>query len=62
MCHTERKNVKFIFNSYLAKQLLNRGNPIVDLEKNYKLPNATIFLFDNNDKLNNDLNEIIGKQ
>jgi hypothetical protein len=46
---------KLIFTSYIAKELLNMGNPIIDLQKNHKLQNATVFVFDNTDKLQHDL-------
>lgn len=49
---------KLIFNSFLAKQLLQRGNVIVDLLKNHKLPNATVFVFKETDKLYKDLEEL----
>lgn len=50
---------KPIFNSYLAKQLLKKGNQIVDLKKNYEVANATVFFFEDNEKLNNDINELM---
>lgn len=46
---------KLIFTSYIAKELLKMGNPIVDLQKNHKLENATVFVFNNTDKLQHDL-------
>lgn len=49
---------KPIFNSFLAKQLLHKGNPIVDLQKNKKLPNASIFYFENTEKFKKDLTEL----
>lgn len=50
--------IKPIFNSFLAKQLLHRGNPIVDLQKNHKLKNATVFFFEETDKFIKDLREL----
>jgi hypothetical protein len=50
--------VKPIFNSFLAKQLLKKGNKIVDLQKNKELKNATIFYFEVNDKFTQDLKEL----
>ena len=49
---------KPIFNSFLAKQLLKRGNQIVDLQKNNKLQNATIFYFEETEKFKKDIEEL----
>ena len=49
---------KPIFNGFLAKQLLHRGNPIVDLQKNHKVKNATVFYFEETEKFINDLKEL----
>lgn len=49
---------KPIFNSFLAKQLLHCGNPIVDLQKNKTLQNATIFYFEETNKFINDLKKL----
>lgn len=57
----EINNAKPIFNAYLAKQLLLRGNQIVDLQKNYKLKNATVFYFEETEKFINDLKELTGE-
>lgn len=50
--------VKPIFNSFLAKQLLHCGNQIVDLQKNHKLKNGTVFYFEETDKFIKDLKEL----
>lgn len=50
--------LKPIFNSFLAKQLLQRGNQIVDLQKNHKLKNATVFYFEETEKFIQDLKEL----
>ena len=49
---------KPIFNSFLAKQLLHCGNPIVDLQKNHKLKNATVFFFEETEKFMQDLKKL----
>nr|DAK25438.1 MAG TPA: hypothetical protein [Caudoviricetes sp.] len=49
---------KPIFNSFLAKQLLHCGNPIVDLQKNHKLKNATVFFFEETEKFIQDLKNL----
>ena len=51
-------NMKAIFNGFLAKQLLQKGNPIVDLQKNHKLKNATVFYFEETEKFIKDLKEL----
>ena len=50
--------LKPIFNSFLAKQLLHRGNSIVDLQKNHKVNHATAFYFEGTEKFINDLKEL----
>lgn len=52
---------KIIFNGFLAKQLLTMGNPIIDLEKNHKLKNASVFIFEDTEKLKNDLVTLTAK-
>ena len=49
---------KAIFNGFLAKQLLHRGNAIVDLQKNHKLKNATVFFFEETEKFIQDLKKL----
>ena len=56
--NNQQKQVKPIFNSFLAKQLLHKGNPIVDLQKNKKLQNASIFYFEETEKFKKDLTEL----
>ena len=50
--------MKAIFNGFLAKQLLQKGNTIVDLQKNHKLKNATVFYFKETEKFIKDLKEL----
>lgn len=52
------KDTKLIFNSYIAKQLLNMGNPIIDLIKNNKNKNSVVFVFNNTDLLKKSLSKI----
>ena len=49
---------KPVFNGFLAKQLLYRGNTIVDLQKNHKVKNATVFYFEETEKFINDLKDL----
>lgn len=51
-------NTKLIFNSYLARELLHRGNPIIDILKNHKLNNAVVFVFEATDKFIKDFDEL----
>jgi hypothetical protein len=52
---------KAIFNGFLAKKLLKAGNPIIDLEKNHKLKNASVFIFEETEKLKRDLGNLTAK-
>ena len=49
---------KAIFNSFLAKQLVNRGNQIVDLQRNHHIQNATVFYFKVTEKFLLDLRDL----
>lgn len=49
---------KPIFNSYMAKLLLKRGNVIVDLQPDRNRVNATIFYFEETEKFKDDLSEL----
>lgn len=51
-------SIRPIFNSFLAKQLLNNGNKIVDLQKNHKIKNATVFYFEETEKFIHDLKKL----
>ena len=49
---------KPIFNGYTAKQLVKRGNRIVDLQPDKKMRDATVFYFEVTEKFINDLKEL----
>lgn len=49
---------KPIFNSYMAKLLLKRGNAIIDIQPDKYRVNAIIFYFEETEKFMNDLNEL----
>ena len=53
--------IKTIFNGFLAKELLKAGNPIIDLEKNHKLKNASVFIFEETEKFKTDLEKLTAK-
>lgn len=46
---------KLIFKSYLARQLLKIGNPIVDIKPDKNKEGRTIFVFEITEKFKNDL-------
>lgn len=50
--------VKPIFNGYIAKQLVKKGNRIVDLQPDKKRQDATVFYFEVTDKFTSDLMEL----
>lgn len=52
---------KIIFNGYLAKQLLQCGNPIIDLQKDHKRNNAVVFVFEETEKFIEDLKRLTEK-
>lgn len=49
------KKYKAIFTPYVARKLLKMGNTIVDIKPMKENPDKTIFVFEVNDKFNNDL-------
>jgi hypothetical protein len=52
---------KPIFNSFLAKQLVLKGHRIIDLQKNHKIANATVFFFEETEDLIKDMVELTKK-
>lgn len=46
---------KSIFTPYVARRLLKMGNPIVDIKPDKNNKDKTIFVFEINDKFNNDI-------
>ena len=55
---TNETTGKPIFKSYIAKQLVNMGNRIVDLQTNKHVENATVFYFKDTKKFQQDLEKI----
>lgn len=49
---------KVIIKPSIARTLLHRGNPIVDIKPNKDKPLETVFVFVNTEKLKNDLTAI----
>jgi hypothetical protein len=49
---------KVIIRPSIARTLLHRGNPIIDIKPNKEKPLETVFVFENTDKLKNDLTSI----
>jgi len=54
----EYMETKPIFNGYTAKQLVRKGNKIVDLQPDKNRRGATIFYFEVTEKFINDLKEL----
>ena len=50
-----KKTGKPIFNSFLAKQLVLRGNVIIDIQPNKRIENSVIFYFKDDEKFYRDL-------
>lgn len=50
-----RENTKSIFTPYVARRLLRMGNPIVDIKPCKENRDKTIFIFENTEKLNEDI-------
>lgn len=46
---------KSIFKPAIARKLLKMGNPIYDIKAQKEDSSKTIFIFENNEKLNKDL-------
>lgn len=52
---------KAIFNSYIAKQLLLKGNKIIDLQPDKRKYGSVIFYFEETSKLFDDLEKLSKK-
>ena len=46
---------KCIFTPFVARNLLNMGNPIVDIKPDKNNKDKTIFVFENTEKLKKDM-------
>ncbi len=49
---------KIIIKPPIARMLLQKGNPIIDIKPNKNSPTETVFVFESTDKLKNDLTDI----
>jgi len=49
---------KIIIRPSIARTLLHRGNPIVDIKPNKNKPLESVFVFENTEKFRNDLTAI----
>ena len=52
---------KVVTNPTIARQLLQKGNPIVDIKGNRTSPRETVFIFENTEKFREDLTSISSK-
>ena len=55
-------DTKIILNPTIARQLLHYNNPIIDIKPKKENPRETIFIFEVNEKFNNDLKKILDKK
>lgn len=53
------KGEKVIINPTIARQLLKKGNAILDIKANKNAKRETVFVFENNEKLSDDIKEIV---
>lgn len=53
------KRFKTIFNPGIARRLLKLGNAIIDIKPDRNNPAKTLFLFEINEKFNNDLRVLL---
>ena len=51
-----------VFNPGIARRLLKLGNPIYDIKPKKEMPEASIFLFEETEKFQTDLSDILYKQ
>ncbi len=49
---------KIIVKPSMARTLLHKGNPIFDIKPNKEKQNETVFVFEDTEKLRNDLTAI----
>ena len=52
---------KLIFKSYLARQLLKLGNPIMDIKPDKLKEGRTIFIFEVTEKFTQDLSTLLSE-
>ena len=50
---------KVIIRPSIARTLLHKGNPIVDIKPNKDKPLESVFVFENNQKLMDDLTAVL---
>ena len=53
------KRFKTIFNPGIARRLLKLGNAIIDIKPDRNNPAKTLFIFEINEKFNNDLRVLL---
>ncbi len=57
--NNENKETRLIFKAKIARQLLKRGNHVIDIKADHTDPRRTVFVFTNDEKFQNDFNEIL---
>ena len=60
----QNKTVKYrsVFKPGIARRLLKMGDPSYDIKPKKEMPEASIFLFEETDKFQSDLSDILSKQ
>lgn len=53
---------KLIFKKWVAKELMNQGNFVIDVIPNHKVEGLKVWVFELTDKLSNDLTIATQKQ
>jgi DNA/RNA-binding domain of Phe-tRNA-synthetase-like protein len=53
--HVNEQNIRFVFSPQLANYLLSKGYTIVDLKQKKENPDASIFIFRDDDGLMNEI-------
>lgn len=57
----EKKLGKIITDVVIARRLIKKGNKVIDIMPRHGNPVATVFMFENTDKLNSDEKEIVNE-
>lgn len=53
--------MKKIFNKALSRKLIAMGNPLIDFEPNHKKEGFIVYLFEDTEKLHEDLTKLTQK-
>lgn len=56
---TENKKGKIVTDVAMARKLIKLGNSVIDIKPRHENPEATVFVFEDDSKLNNDIQYLI---